>query len=55
MNDFLANGGDGYQTLWQVRRFRQDTGLLDADVFMEYLRYLHEIREKGETRIEILE
>ncbi len=55
LNDFLANGGDGYGTFRQARRFRQDTGLIDADVFAEYLRHLREVREKGEKRIEILE
>jgi len=55
LNDFLANGGDGYQTFRQARGFRQDTGLVDADVFMDYLRHLREVREKGETRVELLE
>jgi len=54
LNDFIANGGDGHATFRQVTRFRRDTGLVDSDVFAEYLRHLGEVREEGGKRIEVL-
>jgi 5'-nucleotidase len=37
VNDFLANGGDGVVTLKNATGYRYDTGLLDIDVFLDYL------------------
>jgi 5'-nucleotidase len=40
VQNYLAGGGDGCQTLKRARKFRYDTGFVDAEVFMEYLKQL---------------
>ncbi|NLN60738.1 MAG: hypothetical protein GX147_08565 [Deltaproteobacteria bacterium] len=40
VQDYLARGGDGCKTLAGATRYRQDTGFVDAEVFIEYLRQI---------------
>jgi 5'-nucleotidase len=35
---FIAGGGDGHARLTQVSRYRYDTGIVDVDAFVEYLK-----------------
>ncbi|MBN1615200.1 MAG: 5'-nucleotidase C-terminal domain-containing protein [Deltaproteobacteria bacterium] len=41
-NSFIARGGDGNRSFATTRGYRYDTGFIDAEVFMEYLRQLPE-------------
>jgi 5'-nucleotidase len=40
VQNYLAGGGDGCQTLKRAKKYRYDTGFVDAEVFMEYLKQL---------------
>jgi 5'-nucleotidase/UDP-sugar diphosphatase len=40
VNSFIAHGGDGFHTFEGTKGYRHDTGFVDAEVFMEYLKQL---------------
>lgn len=40
VQNYLAAGGDGCQTLKRAKNYRYDTGFVDAEVFMEYLKQM---------------
>lgn len=40
VQNYLAGGGDGCQTLKRAAKYRYDTGFVDAEVFMEYLKQM---------------
>lgn len=40
VQNYLAGGGDGCRTLKRARHYRYDTGFVDAEVFMEYLKQM---------------
>ncbi len=52
-NSFMAGGGDGYTELKNSKRYRLDTGFVDADAFMEYIRSLGTLSNISETRITV--
>lgn len=53
-NNFIADGGDGFAVLRAVPRDRRlDTGLLDVDVLVQYLRANERISNETENRIVI--
>lgn len=54
VNNFIANGGDGFTVLKEAQGYRVDTGFSDAESFMEYLQELKEAEAGLEGRIEIL-
>ena len=37
VNNYMASGGDGMNALKNAKGFRQDTGLIDLNVFVDYL------------------
>ena len=53
LNSFIANGGDGSRTAVKARGYRYDTGFVDAEVFMEYLKQLPDakVTDPAEQRI----
>ncbi|MHB8771112.1 MAG: bifunctional metallophosphatase/5'-nucleotidase [Syntrophales bacterium] len=51
-NDFLAKGGDGFTALKNIPR--TDTGLIDADVFADYLRFLSQVSDPKDQRVIVL-
>lgn len=54
VNNFIANGGDGFTVLKEAKGYRVDTGFSDAESFMDYLKELKEVEAGLEGRIEIL-
>ncbi len=40
VQNYLAGGGDGCRTLKRAKYYRYDTGFVDAEVFMEYLKQM---------------
>ncbi len=50
-NVYIANGGDGYDVLENATGERIDTGLIDADVFMEYAEHLGTLYRPEETGV----
>ncbi len=50
-NSFLAGGGDGYEALKKAKGYRLDTGFIDADAFMEYIRSLGALSNPTGIRI----
>ena len=40
VQNYLAGGGDGCRTLKRARHYRYDTGFVDAEVFVEYLKQM---------------
>jgi 5'-nucleotidase/UDP-sugar diphosphatase len=51
-NNFLAAGGDGFTALKSGKGI--DTGLIDADVFADYLRFLGTIGNPTDQRVTVL-
>ena len=51
-NDFLAKGGDGFTALNGIPR--TDTGLIDADVFADYLRFLGQVGDPRDQRVSVI-
>lgn len=54
VNSFIANGGDGFDSLKGAKGYRVDTGFSDAESFLEYLRTQPAWEPKVEGRITIL-
>jgi len=54
VNNFIANGGDGFTVLKEAQGYRVDTGFSDAESFMDYLKELREVEAGLEGRIEVL-
>ncbi len=54
VNNFIANGGDGFTVLKEAQGYRVDTGFADAESFMEYLQELKEVEVGLEGRIQVL-
>jgi 5'-nucleotidase len=52
VNSFTASGGDGHEVLRDAGGYRVDTGLLDIDAFVEFIRSLGELSVPTEVRIE---
>lgn len=53
LNTFMANGGDGHTVLKGAKGKRIDTGLLDIDAFVSYLKAHRPTEMKDEGRIVI--
>jgi len=53
-NNFIAGGGDGFESLKNAKGSRVDTYLPDYGVFSEYMGYLKEAKPALEGRITIL-
>ncbi len=51
-NNFLAGGGDGFSTLKNIKG--TDTGLIDADVFGDYLGFLGAVGNPTDQRVTVL-
>lgn len=54
VNSFIAAGGDGFVTLRQLREFCEDTGVLDRDALIEYLRKRNSMSRAKEERVRLL-
>ncbi|SDF22902.1 5'-nucleotidase [Thermus arciformis] len=54
VNNFIANGGDGFTVLKEAQGYRVDTGFSDAESFMDYLKELKVVEAGLEGRIEVL-
>ncbi len=55
-NSYIAlQGGDGYASLRDFTGYKYDTGLIDYEVFIEYLKYLKSIFNPTEERIIVKE
>jgi 5'-nucleotidase len=50
-NNYLADGGDGMKILKRAAGYRVDTGFIDAEVMIEYLKELGTVYEPREKRI----
>jgi 5'-nucleotidase / UDP-sugar diphosphatase len=52
-SSYLAGGGDGILTFRKAAGYRFDTGFIDAEVFMEYLKLKKTIESPAEKRISL--
>ncbi|MBS1713657.1 MAG: 5'-nucleotidase C-terminal domain-containing protein [Armatimonadetes bacterium] len=50
-NSFVAKGGDGLEVVKNAKGYRYDTGLLDIDALLDYLKSKGEIDLKPQNRI----
>lgn len=50
-NSFVAKGGDGLDVVKNAKGYRYDTGLLDIDALLDYLKSRGEIDPKPQNRI----
>jgi 5'-nucleotidase / UDP-sugar diphosphatase len=50
-SNYLAGGGDGMHVLGKAAGYRSDTGFIDAEVLMEYLKGLGKVTAPEEKRI----
>jgi 5'-nucleotidase/UDP-sugar diphosphatase len=50
-NSFLAAGGDAHEAMKGAKGFRIDTGILDSDSFVDYVRSRSPLRASGDARI----
>lgn len=51
LNTFMANGGDGHDVLKNSKGKRVDSGLMDIDAFVSYLKVHKPVEAKDEGRI----
>jgi 5'-nucleotidase len=51
LNNFTANGGDGFRVFAESKGTRIDTGDLDLDVLIEYIKANSPVNRKPEGRI----
>lgn len=54
MNGFLAGGGDGHEVIKTAKGARQDSGILDIDAFVDYLKANSPLNPVAEGRIKVL-
>jgi 2',3'-cyclic-nucleotide 2'-phosphodiesterase (5'-nucleotidase family) len=54
MNGFLAGGGDGHEVIKAAKGARQDSGILDIDAFVDYLKANSPLNPVAEGRIKVL-
>lgn len=54
VNSFIAGGGDGHTVIRDAKGFRRDTGLLDIDALVDYIRKNSPVDPQVEGRIRIL-
>ena len=54
VNSFVTGGGDGFTTVKNATRYRNDTGIIDSDAFREYLKGLGTVSNPVEQRITML-
>ena len=54
VNTFTAKGGDGFDVLKNAKGRRLDTGLLDIDYLVDYLKAVPDVAVQNEGRIVIL-
>jgi 5'-nucleotidase len=50
-NSYLADGGDGMHILKRAASYHSDTGFIDTEVMIEYLKELGMVKEQTEKRI----
>ncbi len=53
VNDFTAEGGDGFSVIKKASGFRNDTGIIDSDAFRDYLKSLGRVANPAEQRITV--
>lgn len=53
VNSFMAKGGDGFTALRDARGYRLDTGVLDVDALIEFVRKLPTIEARAEGRVRV--
>ena len=51
VNSYTAGGGDGYRVLKEVGGYRYDTGFVDAEIFLEYVRQRTVLEKPAETGV----
>ena len=51
INSYMANGGDGCVTFKNAAGYKYDTGFVDADILMDYLKLLKSVSNQTEERI----
>ena len=54
VNNYMASGGDGMNALKNAKGFRQDTGLVDLNVFVDYLGTHSPVRVTTEGRVRFI-
>jgi len=54
VNNFIAGGGDGFATIKSAKRFRADSGTIDADAFGAFLKAKGNVANPVEVRIAVV-
>jgi 5'-nucleotidase len=53
VNSYMAGGGDGYTRLRDAAGYRYDTGFVDAEIFVDYFKYLGTIDRPADTGVRL--
>ena len=54
-NAFVAGGGDGFNAIKNASGFRNDTGMIDSDAFLDHLQRLGTVANPTEQRMTLLQ
>ncbi len=54
VSNFVAGGGDGFTSIRNGRGFRVDTGIVDSEVLLAYLKQMGAVRPPSEQRVRLL-
>jgi 5'-nucleotidase len=54
-NAFVAGGGDGFSAIKNASGFRNDTGMIDSDAFLDHLQRLGTVANPTEQRMTLLQ
>ena len=54
VSNFVAGGGDGFTSIRNARGFRVDTGIVDSEALLDYLKQTGTVRPSTETRVTVL-
>jgi 5'-nucleotidase len=53
-NSYLAAGGDGYEVLKNTSSYRNDTGFVDAGIFIEYAKHIGVLLRPEDTGVTLI-
>ena len=54
VSNFVAGGGDGFTSIRNARGFRADTGIVDSEALIDYLKRMDAVRPPSEQRVRVL-
>lgn len=51
VNSYMAGGGDGYSRLRDAAGYRYDTGFVDAEIFVDYVKHMGTVEPPADTGV----